>query len=902
MRTAAVPAFSRLRVAFVTVSAALAVQALALIPVAQADTCTITVRLITGQVLSFPGLAPGTPLSSLNLPAGVVSSSQSCTSPPSSTTTGTGSSSGSSSSSSSSSTSTSTSSSSTSSTTTTSSHTQTPPRQTGHPHKQQGSSHGQHSSAGNKGKGGTHTTTTTTTSKSTSSKGKKPNKKKGSGKGTPNAKNPSFSFALPGAAPIGVPNFFIDSFRIPPFLLPIYQAAGIQYDVPWQILAGINEIETDYGRNLSVSSAGAVGWMQFLPSTWKTWGLDANGDGVADPYNPVDAIFSAARYLHAAGASKSINQAIFAYNHASWYVQSVLLRAKLVGGMPDQLIGALSGLVEGHFPVAAPAKYQDNAVTALAKKHVKSSNVAVPIGSDASKSVSIFAKQNAPAIAVNDGKIVKVGENATWGKFVQLQDQTGNIYTYAHLGSVPKSYPVPKPVKVTAAQLTKELSAALPSPTAPASAGQQQGAPTVSTKTATKVTKSQQKISLPTTSTTASRPAPTMTTDASALQAQMPGTSKPAAHAARKTTHRLTSKPAATQTASAQQESGSTQSTTQAPMVKQRLFAHPSRPASYAAGGQLQLRASSAKISSFTNYFSDVLHLSKNQYTLQPLKAGAVVVAGTILGRIAPGDSKTASHMQFMIQPAGKNAPQIDPKPILDGWKLLEATAVYRAAGVNPFFGPGAKNPTIGQILLMSKEQLQNRILQDPHVQLVSCGRRDIQAGLVDRRILATLEFLAASGLDPSVSGLICGQRAVTSSSPASVLNSNQASASGSSVDIAKINNIPIKGHQGSGSIADMTIRRLLTLQGAMKPNQIISTISYKGQANTLALPDHADRISVTFTPLFGANSKLSNQIKSILQPGQWDKLINRISQIPEPIVPIAPSKYAIKTTAHGAR
>ncbi len=103
-----------------------------------------------------------------------------------------------------------------------------------------------------------------------------------------------------------MPNFFIDSFRIPPFLLPIYQAAGIQYDVPWQVLAAINEIETDYGRNLCVSSAGAVGWMQFLPSTWKTWGIDANGDKVADPYNPVDAIFSAARYLRAAGASKNL--------------------------------------------------------------------------------------------------------------------------------------------------------------------------------------------------------------------------------------------------------------------------------------------------------------------------------------------------------------------------------------------------------------------------------------------------------------------------------------------------------------------------------------------------------------------------------------------------------------------
>ena len=69
----------------------------------------------------------------------------------------------------------------------------------------------------------------------------------------------------PGPAPIGVPNFFIDKFRIPPFLLPIYQAAGIEYGVRWEVLAAINEIETDYGRNLNVSSAGAVGWMQFMP-------------------------------------------------------------------------------------------------------------------------------------------------------------------------------------------------------------------------------------------------------------------------------------------------------------------------------------------------------------------------------------------------------------------------------------------------------------------------------------------------------------------------------------------------------------------------------------------------------------------------------------------------------------
>jgi hypothetical protein len=646
---------------------------------------------------------------------------------------------------------------------------------------------------------------------------------------------------------MGVPNFFIDSFRIPPFLLPIYQAAGIEYDVPWQVLAAINEIETDYGRNLSVSSAGAVGWMQFLPSTWKTWGVDANGDHVADPYNPVDAIFSAARYLHAAGASKNISTAILAYNHAGWYVQSVLLRAKLIGGMPDQLIGALTGLVQGHFPVAAPSKYADGGVQKLAARRVRGSNAAIPVASNPnSKGVSIFAKQGSPVIAVNDGKIVKVGENATWGKFVQLQDTTGNIYTYAQLAQVPKMYPVPKPVKVSAASLAKELAApTVPSPTAPASAGAQQITPTVTPAKAAKETK---KISLPTTS--------------------------------------------AGNGTKSSSGAGAPTSTASAPLVKERLFANPNRPASYAAGGQLQLKNPTTQITNFQNYFSDVLHLGKNQYTLQRLKAGAVVVAGTILGRLGAPTPKLASHMVFMVQPAGKNAPQIDPKPILDGWKLLEATAVYRAAGVDPFFGPGAKNPTVGQILLMSKEQLTNRILQDPHVQIYACGRRDIQAGLIDRRVLATIEFLSASGLDPSISGLECGHTLTGSS------GIDAAGASGSSVDIAKINNIPILHHQGSGSITDMTIRRLLTLQGAMKPNQIISTMSYKAQPNTLALPDHANRIQVTYTPLFGQNKKLSKEIKTILQPGQWIQLINRISQIPEPVVPIAPSKYAIHSSS----
>jgi murein DD-endopeptidase MepM/ murein hydrolase activator NlpD len=107
-------------------------------------------------------------------------------------------------------------------------------------------------------------------------------------------------------------------------LLALWQRAEDAYGVPWQVLAAINKIESDFGRNMGPSSAGAVGWMQFMPDTWLRWGLDANGDGLADPWNPDDAVFAAARYLAAAGAHDDLSRAIFAYNHAQWYVDEVL--------------------------------------------------------------------------------------------------------------------------------------------------------------------------------------------------------------------------------------------------------------------------------------------------------------------------------------------------------------------------------------------------------------------------------------------------------------------------------------------------------------------------------------------------------------------------------------------------
>jgi murein DD-endopeptidase MepM/ murein hydrolase activator NlpD len=119
--------------------------------------------------------------------------------------------------------------------------------------------------------------------------------------------------------------------RTYPELLGLWQRYGALYDVPWQVLAAINKIESNFGRNMGPSSAGAIGWMQFMPSTWERWGLDADGDGLANPWSAQDGIASAARYLAASGGASDISRAVFSYNHAQWYVDEVLQLAQLFG-------------------------------------------------------------------------------------------------------------------------------------------------------------------------------------------------------------------------------------------------------------------------------------------------------------------------------------------------------------------------------------------------------------------------------------------------------------------------------------------------------------------------------------------------------------------------------------------
>lgn len=145
---------------------------------------------------------------------------------------------------------------------------------------------------------------------------------------------------------------------IPPDYLLLYEQAAVAFDVPWQVLAGIGKVECDHGRNPdpacwqegAENAAGAGGPMQFLASTWQTYGVAANGSGTPDRWNAADAILSAANYLKANGAPENIEAAVFAYNHSDAYVQQVLAWAGLYASeygpnrtAPRQVTGGAQG-------------------------------------------------------------------------------------------------------------------------------------------------------------------------------------------------------------------------------------------------------------------------------------------------------------------------------------------------------------------------------------------------------------------------------------------------------------------------------------------------------------------------------------------------------------------------------
>ena len=293
-------------------------------------------------------------------------------------------------------------------------------------------------------------------------------------------------------------------------------------------------------------------------------------------------------------------------------------------------------------------------------------------------------------VAVNDGVIKKIGESKKLGRYVVLQDVYGNRYTYAHLGSVAQRYPVPKADagrdRPTRSARRAHANEHDPTPAAPASAG--------------------------------SQPDP--------VRHGQAGTAAPTLPAARP-------RPRAGQGAPV------------------RAPGHAGRARGRRARADARLRGSQAgRVRDLHAYFSRPFGLDPSKVRLQPPAQGLARDRrhGPRPRRPAPTPARRRT-LDFSIRPAGRGAPRIDPKPILDGWKLLEATAIYRASGRNVLLRRRRGRHSIGQILLLPKPLLERRVLSDERIEIYAGGRDDIRSGQIDRRVLATLEYLAESGLSP---------------------------------------------------------------------------------------------------------------------------------------------------------
>ncbi len=651
-------------------------------------------------------------------------------------------------------------------------------------------------------------------------------------------------------------------YRIPLFLLPIYKAAAVQYGVPWQILAAINEIETDYGADQSVSSAGAVGWMQFMPATWLQYGVDALDAGYADPYNPVDAVFAAARYLRAAGAATNLRGAILAYNHSEEYADSVLLRAKLISTYPKVVIATLTGLIDGRLPVsgtkvswvlpeaealsastatagasAVSPQSAAAAVSAAASAGASGSSAATPAAAGTKAKTAavkapppLFAtlsgSQDASVVAVQDGRVAHMGVSASLGRYIVLRDVYGDLFTYAGLGSLAHDFVPPQSAAAPASPVVQAASTKDPAPSQAASAGVQTPT-TLSVKT----------------------PKAKVKATAASGQAALPSATGEAPPAG---------------------------------MGRVRLYAHP---------GNVDARAAAAA----TAAHNAAVRRSEQH---QQLAVGSVVPAGTVLGKVSVAAGSGKGTIRFAIRPAGDSA-TIDPAPILANWAQLQ-TALHPqgARATDALLGA-----TASDVFLLSKAELQRTVLSDPGITLGACERGEVASGAADSRVLALLAFLSRSGLKPTVKALGCtaGHSALAGQK------------TGDFVDISAIDGKLIAGHQGPGTITDLTIRTLLTLPAKFVPTSIASLMRYPGQPATKARSAFWNRIRLTFAPVKPETALSTAAVKSAahsattgavaaapvvttgsLTADEWNQLLVRVAAIPAPVVAAKPSSAAV--------
>lgn len=264
-----------------------------------------------------------------------------------------------------------------------------------------------------------------------------------------------------GAAPF--PGTIVPGSDIPTQYMQHYLDAEAEYGVHWYMLASIHSQETVFSTHEPmVSSAGAEGHMQFMPCTWVGWsypgcsgtngnthipvdikddpavisryggyGTDANGDGIASPWDIEDAIHSAARYLAASGYENNVRGAVRAYNHADWYVNEVVERSERYKveavytplDIPDISPGTFTRPVSGAVSSQYGNRFHPN-------DHVWRLHAGIDVGAS--------GRTDVPIIAAADGEVMRAEYTGGWGNTIVIRHEVDGkrIETlYAHLSS-----------------------------------------------------------------------------------------------------------------------------------------------------------------------------------------------------------------------------------------------------------------------------------------------------------------------------------------------------------------------------------------------------------------------------------------------------------------------------------
>ena len=428
-----------------------------------------------------------------------------------------------------------------------------------------------------------------------------------------------------------------------------------------------------------------------MPATWAAYGVDANRDGHKDPFNPVDAIFAAARYLARGRRRRPTSGARSSPTTTPTGTSTPCsMRAEIIGGLPGDLIGSLTGLTQGRFPIYGASRRYPGQVDERARR-AEAGDAAMrrasPNRAAAARCV-IRARPGAGAvIAVNDGRVVRIGKTrSASGASSSSRTSTATPTPTGTCGKIAATYPAPTDQRGRCR----------------AEAADRQGARRLPRRR---------------------RPGPRRRR----RDPRTPATSAAVAQAASRRPR-------------SPRRQGAPVRPPDAPQRRRRGHAAAPRPAR-----RPRRRRRSGSTGATTG------QAASNA-------APAWWPAPSWAARPRQARGARPHLLQFEVRPAGHGAPRIDPKPILDGWQLLESTAIYGARERRPVLRRRRREPRDDRPAhAHGQGELAAACSPTSRIKVYGCGRRDIRTGQVDRRVLATLVYLAASGLDPTVTSLRCG-------------------------------------------------------------------------------------------------------------------------------------------------